>query len=462
MRFRQFVQNSKSLIRLAYPILIGQLVLALMAFSDTVMTGHVSATDMAAVAIASNLWFPVIILAQGVIMGISPIISQHTGAKRYGEIANEFYQVVWIIVVFVLLLLLAKFTLVDYVQSIWQLDADLKPLVFDYLSYIMLAAPASCLFMALRNYTEALATSKPGMYISVLGLLLNLALNYVFIYGEFGFSAMGAVGCGLATFIVCWVMLISMLVYCYFASSLKKASLFESFYWPDLAKIKSTFKLGFPIAMSLLFEVCLYSLVAFLIIPFGALVVASHQVAMNFITIVFMIPLSVAMALTIIMGRELGAEQHQNVKGLAHDAILLGLLITGSTAILTFVFAQQIIKLYSIDPLVIELATSLIVLTAVYQFVDSIQAISAGALRAYKDTLSISYITFFSFWLVGLSTGVTLALTDLIVPRMGVDGFWIGFITGLSCAAILLFARLTIVQRAVFQRAVLVTQTEVD
>ena len=111
MRARQLLHNSKSLLRLAYPILIGQMVLTLMAFSDMAMIGQVGTLDMAAIAIANNLWFPIIVVAEGIIMGVSPIVSQLTGAKRYLEIADEFYQVVWMIVLFVLLLVLAKFTL---------------------------------------------------------------------------------------------------------------------------------------------------------------------------------------------------------------------------------------------------------------------------------------------------------------------------------------------------------------
>jgi MATE family multidrug resistance protein len=207
--------------------------------------------------------------------------------------------------------------------------------------------------------------------------------------------------------------------------------------------------LGIPIALSLLFEVSLFSVVAIILVPFGAQVVASHQIALNFTGLIFMVPLSIAMATTIKVGFAIGNKDYQQAKDYCLYSVILGLLLACFTAFITVVFRGQIANIYSSEAPVIELAASLMLLATLYQFSDTIQVVSAGALRGYKDTKSILYITFVSYWLVGLTAGLVLGTTDWVVPKMGPYGFWIGFIIGLTTAAILLAWRLRIVQKRI-------------
>jgi len=285
------------------------------------------------------------------------------------------------------------------------------------------------------------------MIISIIGLLINIPANYIFIYGEFGMPALGGAGCGIATAIVYWVMFLSMFIYCYISKQLKHAPLFEKFYWPQWSKIKEILAIGFPISMSLLFEVSLFAAVAIILVPFGAEVVASHQIAINFSGLVFMVPLSLAMAVTIQVGFAIGDKNLAKAKEICHYSVILSLVIAVVTAVLTVVFRYEIAEIYTIDKDVIELAASLMFLAALFQFSDAIQVISAGALRGYKDTKSILYITFFSYWVIGLSLGLVLGLTNWIVEPIGPYGFWIGFIFGLTAAAILLAWRLRVIQK---------------
>ena len=293
------------------------------------------------------------------------------------------------------------------------------------------------------------------MIISILGLLINIPANYIFIYGEFGMPALGGAGCGIATAIVYWVMFLGMLAYTYFSKHLKHAPLFTKFYWPQWSEIKVILALGTPIAFSLLFEVSLFAAVAIILIPFGANVVASHQIAINFSGLVFMVPLSLAMAVTIKVGFEVGNKNLEKAKELCRYSVILGLIIAVVTAAITLLFRTQIAAIYTIDTEVLELAASLMFLAALFQFSDAIQVISAGALRGYKDTQSVLYITFFSYWIIGLSVGLILGLTNWIAPASGPYGFWIGFISGLTVAAILLAWRLKVIQNRFDQKAAL-------
>jgi MATE family multidrug resistance protein len=449
MNISDFRKNTKSLMKLAYPILIAQLVQNLMGFADTVMAGRVSATDMAAVAVASSVWLPLILTIYGLVMALAAIVSQLAGAKKFHEVAKATYQTAWIALTLGILLIALYYVITPLVIEQIPLETHLKQLLFDYLGYIVWGGPGFCLYLVLRNYSEGLSHTKPTMIISIIGLLINIPANYIFIYGEFGMPALGGAGCGIATAIVYWVMFISMFIYCYVSKKLKHAPLFERFYWPDWQEMKEIFAIGFPISMSLLFEVSLFAAVAIILVPFGAEVVASHQIAINFSGLVFMVPLSLAMAVTIQVGFAVGNNELAKAKEICHYSLILSLAIAVGTALFTIAFRYQIAEIYTIDTEVIELAASLMFLASLFQFSDAIQVISAGALRGYKDTKSILYITFFSYWIIGLSFGLVLGLTDWIVDPIGPYGFWIGFIFGLTAAAVLLAWRLNIIQKRI-------------
>lgn len=447
MNLVDFISHSKSLLKLTFPIFIAQLIQNLMGFVDIVMAGRVSATDLAAVAVANSIWLPMILTIYGLIMALSTIVAQLNGAKKYKDIIEQTHQTAWIALFLGCALIVLYYLLMPVVSSFTILEGNLEKLAIEYLGYIVWGAPGFCLYLVLRNYSEGLSYTKPTMIISIIGLLVNIPANYIFIYGKFGMPALGGAGCGLATAIVYWSMLISMLIYCLYSKVLKKVDLFNTFTWPVLSKIKPILALGIPIALSFLFEVSLFAIVAIILVPFGSQVVASHQVALNFTSLVFMVPLSIGVATTIKVGYAVGNKNIKQAADYTLYSIVLGLMLACVTALITVLFRSQIASVYSSESAVVELAASLMLLATIYQFSDTIQVVSAGALRGYKDTMSILYITFVSYWLVGLSVGLVLGITDWIVPKMGPYGFWIGFIVGLTTAAVLLSWRLIIIQR---------------
>ena len=335
--------------KLAYPILIAQLIQNLMGFADTVMAGRVSATDMAAVAVASSVWLPLILAISGLIMALASIISQLSGANQFDNIAKASYQTAWIAVFFSIIIIILYYIATPLLIDSIAMEPELKQLMFDYLGYIVWGGPGYCLYLVLRNYSEGLSFSRPTMIISILGLLINIPANYIFIYGEFGMPALGGAGCGLATAIVYWVMFAGMLAYAYYSKHLKQAPLFTQFYWPQWSEIKVILALGTPIAFSLLFEVSLFAAVAIILIPFGANVVASHQIAINFSGLVFMVPLSLAMAVTIKVGFEVGNKNLEKAKELCRYSVILGLIIAVATAAATLIFKTQIAAIYTSD-----------------------------------------------------------------------------------------------------------------
>ena len=436
-----YKQELKGLIKLSWPILIAQVAMTTMGFIDTVMAGNVSANDMAAVAVASSFWIPAVLLLQGLTMALTPIVSHLNGGKKRSQIPFSVIQALWLSMgLTAILMVLLYFS--PWVLVWMDVEPELARLTKGYLHAVIWGLPPFALYLVLRSFCEGLSRTVPSMMIGFVGLAVNIPANYIFIFGKFGMPALGGIGCGVATAIVYFAMGIAMLLYVMLDKELKTLNPFKRYIRPNYKQIKRIFALGFPIAAATFFEVTLFTAVALLLAPMGAEVVSSHQVAINFSSMIFMIPLSIGMAASIRVGHSLGERNPQQAIIAANTAIAFGLAIAIVTATFSLLFRHQIAAFYTDDVDVISLAASLLVLAAIYQFSDTIQVVVAGILRGYKDTQVIFYITLVSFWLFGLPVGYVLAFTDWVTAPLGPHGFWIGFITGLTTAAILLSLRL--------------------
>ena len=435
----------KKLVTLAWPLLIAQVTQILMGVSDTIMAGRYSSEDMAAVAIGFSITMPVLFFIQGIVLALPPIISRLNGARQFAEVAKASQQCLWLALCFAIPAAAFSLLIPDLFNML-PMEQALRAITVDYVCYILLGAPFFTLYQFLRNYCEGLSVPKPSMTIMVLGLVVNIPANYILIYGKLGLPEFGGAGCGIATSLVFVIMCIATWLYTLKAEKLKRYHLYAQLHKPDFRQMWATLKLGFPIAMTLLFEVTLFGVVALLLSPFGATMVAAHQIALNFSALMFMFPLSIGMAASIRVGHLLGENKPEQAKMAVVGGLALGLAIACFTATMTVVERTYISALYSIDPQVIELAASLMLLAAMFQFSDAIQVISACSLRGYKDTSAMFYITFVAYWLIGLPIGCVLALTDWLVPQLYAAGFWIGFICGLSSAALMLGMRLIVIQ----------------
>jgi len=440
----------KTLLTLAWPLLIAQVTQTLMGVSDTIMAGRYSYTDMAAVAIGFSITMPVLMFIQGVTLGLSPIISRLQGSKQTNKVANALHQCIWLSLILSVLALLLIFVVTPMLANI-EMESEVRRITVDYIIYILLAAPGFALYQSLRNCCEGLSSTRPTMIIMFAGLLVNIPANYILINGLFGLPEMGGAGCGLATLLVIYVMAFVTLLYMMIAKKLKQYDLFTKFHWPKLDLQLSQLRIGLPIAFTIVFEVTLFGVVAVLLARFGAEVVASHQIALNFSSLMFMLPMSIGMAVAIRIGYSVGNEDALNAKISVYCALVCSIVIALFTATMTVILSTEISALYTENQGVIMIASSLLFFAALFQFSDGIQVVSANALRGYKDTKAMLILSFVSYWLVGLPVGVVLGLTDWLFPVMAAKGFWIGFISGLSCAAVLMFWRVRVIQKRVAQ-----------
>ena len=443
----RFAVESKRLITLAWPLLIAQITQMMMGVIDTIMAGHYSATDMAAVALGFSIIVPLQCFIQGLGLAMPPILSRLHGKGNTSDVASAAWQAGYLLLTISLLILLIwPFT--GHLVALFPMEPALYDITVDYVQFVLLSMPAFAGYQWLRNFCEGLGTTKPTMAITLIGLMCNVAGNYIFIYGAGPVPAFGGAGCGIATAIVIYTMFFATMAYVLLSDRLKKYNLFGHIYRPDLRMILRTFKLGFPVAMTLLFEVTLFAVVALMLAPFGPGTVAAHQVALNFSAIMFMFPLSLGMALSIRVGYRIGQNNPAQARMVVKSGITIGMCIATLTASFTLLAKGAIISLYTQDETVFALANSLLIYAALFQFSDAIQVLSANALRGYKDTTAMFIITFIAYWLIGLPTGLILGRTDWITSEpMSAAGFWIGFIVGLSSAAVMLGSRVMIIQR---------------
>ncbi|CNE16690.1 MATE family efflux transporter [Yersinia mollaretii] len=444
---QKYIVEARSLLALAIPVVIAQLSQTAMGVVDTIMAGSVSATDMAAVAVGTSIWLPAILFGHGLLLALTPTVAQLNGSGRRDQIAHQVRQGFWLAFCVSLLIMFVLYNSDHVIKQMHNIDPVLADKAVGFLHAIMWGAPGYLFFQVLRNQCEGLSKTKPGMVIGFIGLLVNIPINYIFIYGKFGAPALGGVGCGVATGTVYWVMFLMMRWYVTRARSQQDIKLEKGFAAPDWQVMKRLGGLGLPVALALFFEVTLFAVVALLVSPLGIVAVAGHQIALNFSSLMFMLPMSLSVAATIRVGFRLGQGSVDQAKVAAYTSIAVGLMLACVTAVFTVIFREHIALLYNKTPEVVMMASHLMLLAALYQLSDAIQVIGSGVLRGYKDTRSIFFITFTAYWLLGLPTGYLLGLTDYIVPAMGPSGFWIGFVIGLTAAAILMALRIRWLQK---------------
>lgn len=454
---QKYFTEARQLLALAIPVILAQIAQTAMGFVDTVMAGGYSATDMAAVAIGTSIWLPAILFGHGLLLALTPTIAQLNGSGRRERIAHQVRQGFWLAAAVSILIMIVLWNASYIIHAMHDIDPQLADKAVGYLRALLWGAPGYLFFQVARNQCEGLAKTKPGMVMGFLGLLVNIPVNYIFIYGHFGMPELGGVGCGVATASVYWVMFIAMLSYVKRAGSMRDIRGETHSGKPDLNVLKRLIQLGLPIALALFFEVTLFAVVALLVSPLGIVDVAGHQIALNFSSLMFVLPMSLAAAVTIRVGFRLGQGSTLDAQTAAHTGLGVGVCMAVLTAIFTVALREHIALLYNDNPQVVTLASQLMLLAGLYQISDSIQVIGSGILRGYKDTRSIFFITFTAYWVLGLPSGYVLALTDLVVDRMGPAGFWMGFIIGLTSAAILMMLRMRFLQRqpssVILQRA---------
>lgn len=429
------------LLRLMGPILVTQLAQTAFGFVDTLMAGQVSPLDLAAVALGAGIWLPIYLLLSGILMATTPLVAKHFGADDHHHIPPTVQQALWLALGFGLLgaLLLRQ---ASPVLELLGTPTAMRALTLRYLDGLSLGIPAVTVFVVLRCYVEALGRPVPVMLISILGLLLNIPANYAFIYGKLGLPAMGGAGCGWATAVVMWAMLILLAGYVLLTPALRHYPLLQNWTRPHLERMLNFLRLGVPMGVAIFFEVSVFAIVALLIAPLGERVVAGHQIALNVTSLLFMFPLSLAIAMTIRVGQAFGAREADAIRRIQRTGFATAVLMSLLSASLIVLARDSITALYTRDVSVRLLAADLLLFAAGYQVVDALQVAAAGCLRGLHDTKGPMQLTLIAYWGIALPVGYLLGLTTWLGAPRGPYGFWTGLVLGLVAACLLLTWRL--------------------
>jgi len=361
-----------SLWHIAWPVLIGQLANVGMAVADVAMVGHVSADELAAVSLGASVWTIVIVTVMGTMMAINTVVAHEVGAGRLEGIAHSVRQAMWkgLGVGLIACVLVNLSTLIFYHIGLETHVADNAAM---FLHVISLGMPAFACYRALYGYTASMNRPKPLMVIALLGLLFVILVNWLLVFGNLGFPRMGGVGCAVSTALGTWLMLFAMLWWIRHSPVYRETYPFTRWERPHWGEIGRMLRLGLPIGVTYFAEVSAFGVVSLLLAPFGVVQVSANQIALNFSSLTFMVPLSFGIALIGRVGQAVGEGNPARARFVAWTGVQMAIVFGLISAILMAVFRWEIARAYTSDAAVQALCAQLLLLAAVFQLSDSAQ-----------------------------------------------------------------------------------------
>lgn len=435
-------EEAQSLLWLAIPVIGAQVAQMSMSLVDTVMAGHLGAEALAAIGLGSALWMPYLLLLIGTLMSVSPNVAQRFGAGDHLAVGHHVRQGLWLAAVAGIAgcaLLQISGPCLRYLLD----DTPLTQTTIAFLQAIAWGIPALCGMTVLRGFTEGVSRTQPVLWVSALGLLTNIAGNWILMYGRFGFPRLGAVGCGWASATAAWLMFLSLGLHELTHSAYRRFRPFERFERPDFEEIGNLLRLGLPIGVTMMLEGGLCLMVALGMQRFGETALAANQVSLNVSGLTFMVPLGIHTAIAVRVGQAIGGGRIAEARQAGLVGMGLAMACMVISGLVLCLFPDRIARFYTTEATVIALAIPLLHRAALFQLADGLQVASHGALRGAKDTFVPTLITIVAYWLIAVPLGYLLAFP----AELGPTGIWNGLVTGLMVAGGLLCWRFFYVMR---------------
>ncbi|WLP57917.1 MATE family efflux transporter [Bacillus pumilus] len=431
------------------PILITQAGLSLITFLDTVMSGKVSAEDLAGVAIGSSIWTPVYTGLAGILMAVTPIVAQLMGAGHKKDVPKAVFQAIYLSFLLSICVIAIGTISIPYVLGGLGLEQSVEDIAQHFLRFLAFGIIPLFGYSVLRSFIDALGKTRVTMFITLTALPINFVLNYVFIFGNFGFPKLGGAGAGLASAMTYWAIFIMSICIVIKAEPFASFRLFQKLPRLNISRMGQILKIGLPIGFAIFFETSIFAAVTLLMGHFDTVTIASHQAAMNFASILYILPLSISMALTIVVGFEAGAKRYKDAQSYSYIGIGTAILFSLFTAALILLFRPEIAGLYTTESAVLQMTQHFLIYAIFFQLSDAIAAPIQGALRGYKDVNYTLIAAFVSYWVIGLPSGYLIGT----YTSFGAFGYWIGLIAGLAAGAIVLFIRLRLMEKRLLLKA---------
>jgi MATE family multidrug resistance protein len=443
-----FSQAIGRVARHAWPVLISQWAGITFGVLDTAMTGHASAADLAAMSLAASIYITVFVGLMGVVHALIPIIAQRFGAREHEEVGKTWGQGVWLAlglsVVGAVLMLFPDV----WLSFSGHVDPAVRERIASYLRALVLALPAALMFRTIYALGTAVSRPKLVMLINLSGVALKALLNWVLIFGKFGFPAMGAPGAGLSTAAVYWISLgLGMWI-------ISRDSYYKKFKLklgrPSWTRQKELLRLGIPMGGSYLVEVCAFTFMALLVAREGMFVSGGHQIMSNMAALCYMMPMALGVATASVTAQAVGAHDLALAHRLGMAGLILGLIGALLTSVVLIVGRPLILDAYTDDARVAAVAASLLQVIPLFHLFDSMQCINSYLLRAYKvavvplilQVVALSGVGLAGGWWFGFGGGRNSlkGLRDLLIPGAptGAGAMWLMAMVGLALSATLL------------------------
>jgi MATE family multidrug resistance protein len=413
------------MLRLAIPVVVVQVGMMAMGVVDTVMVGHISAQALAAVALGNLYFFTLAVFAMGTLMVLDPVVAQAVGAHDQPAVARAVQRGV-IIAVLLTIPAVALLTSAGPVFSLARQPAEVIPLAA---AYAIRTAPGTfpfLLFVVFRQTLQAMGRTAPIVGAIIGANLVNGLLNWVLIFGHWGFPAMGVVGSAWAT----TTSRVLLVVWLWFTSRRAINPLLSPVraeIW-QLQPLVRMLRLGIPIGAQQVLEFGAFAFVALMMGWLGTQAMAGHQVAINLAALTFMVPLGVGDAASVLVGQAVGRGDPEGIRGAARAAFACGVAFMAMTGAIFLSLPEPLARLYSRDLGVIGVASTLIPIAGVFQIFDGIQVVASGVLRGLGDTRGPMVANFLGYWLVGIPVSMYLGF----VVGLGPAGLWWGLVLGLG------------------------------
>ena len=436
-------QKNVQFLYILLPILVTQVFMCAMTFFDTMMSGHVSPNDLVGVAIGSSIWMPVFTGLNGILLAVVPIMAQFLGANKKENVPFVVIQAIYLAVGISILVVILGSCLINPILSRMELNPLSYSIAHDFLAAISFGIMPLFVSTVLRCFIDTLGYTRITMFISMTALPINVLLNYMLIFGKFGFPQLGGVGAGWASALTYWCIAIISFCVIQHKAPFKSYQVFHSWFSLSLAAWKEQLKIGIPIGIAIFCETSIFAMITLLMSEFSEVTIAAYQVAINVAALIYMMPLSTSMALTIVVGFEVGAKRYKDAKQYGYIGIGIALLMAVAAALVLYFGNEQVAGLYTENMDIRHLAEKFLLYAIFFQLSDAIATPVQGCLRGYKDVRITFIMAMVSYWVLGLPLGYVLAHSS----GLGAYGYWIGLIVGLAFGAVCLSIRLARVQR---------------
>jgi len=436
---KAFKEHIRNTFNLSYPVIIGQLGFIMMGVVDSIMVGEIGAVPLAGASLGNSLFILIFIIGLGVAMSVTPLIAILVGAQRFSECGIYFRQSLLVNMSLGFVLMFITFFCSDLFEYLNQ-PPDVAAQASSYTKIVALSILPAMLFHTYKQFIEGFSIMKPAMIIAIAANIINAFANWVFIYGNLSMPALGLAGAGWATFSSRVFMVLAIIFYVKNKESFKKYDVNFHFRNINFPVIKKILEIGLPSGFQYFFEVGAFTLAVMMIGWLGTNPLAAHQIAINLASISFMAVLGISAAGAIRVGNAVGKKDVTEVRRAGFTAIIMGASVMFTAGVIFISLKDFLPTLYIDDKDVIRIASSLLVIAAMFQISDGIQGVGIGVLRGLTDVKIPTLITFIAYWIIALPIAYLLGFTF----NFGVQGVWVGLLLGLTASAAMLTIRFNI------------------